>query len=95
MKIDPNSELSQIHTIKTSAKVSVSDGLKYEANTLFHDHQRAIFQTNYPERKVTHGLEGKYVWTYEGDAEKESNASIGNVVLGHQLHAQLLYFEKL
>ena len=40
--VDPSAGRHEIHTIATEAGVSVSDGLTYDAVTLFHDRQRLI-----------------------------------------------------
>lgn len=93
--IGAEQRLTTIHTIVSSAKVSVSDGLTYTANTLFHDHQRAIFQRLYPDRAVTHGVEGKYIWAYDGKTETEAPQMMSGIVLGHQIHAQILFFDQL
>ena len=87
--------INNIETISSQAEVVVSDGLTYQTNTVFHDPQRAIFQRIYKDRSVTQGVEGKYVWSYDGVEEKEVSQFIENVILGHQFHAQILFFDKL
>ena len=93
--IAPKVERSEISAISTQASVQVSDGLTYNTQTLYHDPQRAIFRREYADRTVTQGVEGKYIWSFEGDAEKEISAFIGDIILGHQFHAQILFFDKL
>lgn len=84
-----------ISSIRTRADVSVSDGKKYVAESFYVDPQRAAFRTVDPDRKVTQGVDGKYYWTFDGEAEKEGTAQTENFVLGHQVHAQILFFESL
>ena len=93
--IAPKVNLNEIQTISTQANVTVSDGLTYQTHTLYHDPQRAIFKRTYADRTVVQGLEGKYVWTYDGTSEKEASAFIGKIILGHQFHAQILFLDKL
>ena len=92
--IAPKVERAEISAISTQASVQVSDGLTYNTQTLYHDPQRAIFRREYADRTVTQGVEGKYIWSFEGGAEKES-AFVGDIILGHQFHAQILFFDKL
>lgn len=87
--------LDTVHTIRTRAEVTVSDGLTYVAETLLHDPQRAIFRLTYPDRTLTLGVEGRYIWTYDGTQETEASAFTEQVVLGHQVHAHLLFFDRL
>ncbi len=93
--IGAQQRLNSIHTIKSVAKVTVSDGTVYTASTLFHDAQRAIFKRQYSDHTETHGVEGKYIWAYDGKAETQAPAFINGFVLGHQIHAQILYFDQL
>lgn len=93
--VDPDSKVSSIHTVSSSADVSVSDGLTYQTNTLFHDRLRAIFQRVYEDRTVTEGVDGEYVWRSEGTEETEISDFMKNVILGHQFHAQILFFEDI
>ncbi len=93
--IDPTEILMSIETISSQAEVTVSDGLTYQTNSVFHDPQRAIFQRIYKDRSIVQGVEGKYVWSFDGTEEKEVSEIIGNLVLGHQFHAQILFFDKL
>ena len=83
------------HTISAKADVTVSDGKTYSVNTLYHDSQRAVFQRIYPDRTVTHGVEGKYTWGYDGKVESTAPGMMTGIVLGHQIHAQILYFDQL
>lgn len=94
-QIDPSGQRSSIETVATAAAVSVSDGLTYDTETLFHDHQRAIFKRIYSDRTVTQGVEGQYAWSFDGQAETEAGNFIKSIVLGHQFHAQLLFFDQL
>ena len=93
--ITTEENLKGIGTISCQAEVTVSDGLTYKTHTVFHDPQRAIFQRIYKDRSVVEGVEGKYVWSFDGTEEKEVSEFVKNVILGHQFHAQILFFEKL
>jgi len=93
--IAPEKNVKGIETISSQAEVTVSDGLTYKTHTVFHDSQRAIFQRIYRDRSVVQGVEGKYVWSFDGTVEKEVSEFVGNVILGHQFHAQILFFDKL
>ncbi|MCO6512737.1 MAG: hypothetical protein J5I65_18285 [Aridibacter famidurans] len=86
---------ASVISIRTSASVTVSDGKKYVAESFYVDPQRGIFRIRYPDRTVTQGVEGKYFWTFDGKQEKEGGAPTETVVLGHQVHAQILFFERL
>ncbi len=92
--MDPGETINNIHTIGTEAEVNVSDGLRYDVNTVFHDKQRAIFQRVYEDRTVTQGVEGRDAWTFEGDTQTEADEVVKGIVLGHQMHAQILFFDK-
>lgn len=89
------SEHGAIHTLRAEAHVTVSDGLEYDVVTLFHDPQRAIFRRTYPDRQVTLGVDGKYYWSFDGAAETEGPEVYETIVLGHQFHAQILFFDRL
>lgn len=93
--IGTEGRLEKITSIRTEADVSVSDGIKYKTSTYYNDPQRAVFRRIYPDRTVTQGVEGKYFWTYDGKAEMEDDASAEMFVLGHQVHAQLLFFSQI
>jgi len=84
-----------IESIRTTATVTVSDGLAYQAHSFYIDPQRAIFRVDYPDRSITRGLEGKYAWQHRGDKEEELPIEMETFILGHQLHAQLLFFDRL
>ena len=86
---------STIRTVRTTAHVTVSDDLEYDTVTLLHDAQRAIFRLEYPDRTMTLGVDGKYFWEYDGTKETEGPPFYETMVLGHQIHAQLLFFEEL
>lgn len=94
-KIDPNHLAADIHALSTTANVRVSDGLTYTATTLYHDRQRAVFQRTYSDRQIASGIDGKYLWNYDGKRETEVPAFYENYILGHQMHAQLLFFDHL
>jgi hypothetical protein len=85
-----------VHTLYCEARVSVSDGLTYSVKTLFHDDQRAIFHRTYPDGQLAvNGIEGRYIWSYDGKVENEAPAISAGIVLSHQFHAQLLFFDRL
>ncbi|MFZ1705892.1 MAG: hypothetical protein WAT79_16220 [Saprospiraceae bacterium] len=94
-KIDSKNNIEKIHTISTHAEVTVSDGLSYKTNTLYHDKQRAIFQRLYKDRNITQGIEGKYLWSFDGLKEAEAQSFVENIILGHQFHAQILFFDRI
>lgn len=87
--------LSGIYAISAEADVTVSDGLAYSVSTLFLDAQRMVFRRVYVDRTVTQGVEGRYVWTYDGKTEVEAPSFVGEIVSGHQFHAQILLFDRL
>jgi hypothetical protein len=89
------SELAGIHTVRAEADVEVSDGRNFSTTVIYHDPQRAVFRSQYADRTVTRGVEGKYVWTFDGTAEIEADPFVREFVLGHQFHAQILYFDRL
>jgi hypothetical protein len=93
--IDPEGNRDQLHTLSTEAMVSVSDGSGFLANTLYHDPQRAVFQQVYDDSTETRGIEGKYFWQYDGEAEVEVDPFFETYILGHQMHAYLLFFDHL
>jgi hypothetical protein len=93
--IGANQRLASVRTIIAEADVTVSDGLKYRTESLYIDPQRAAFRMTYPDRTVTRGVEGRYFWSFDGKAETESDASTEVFVLGHQVHAQILFFSQI
>ncbi len=86
---------TDVHTLSADASVTVSDGLTYAVSTVFHDAQRAVIRRVYEDRTVIQGVEGRYIWTFDGDAEAEAPPFVEEFVLGHQVHAQLLFFDRL
>ena len=82
--IGAQGSLADIHTINAEAAVTVSDGLTFTVNTVFHDRQRAIFRRIYADRTVTQGVEGRYIWSYDGKAETEAPPFVEEFVLGHR-----------
>ena len=93
--IDPGAVKNTISSIQNDASVIVSDGLTYDVSTLFIDKQRAIFKRIYTDRTIVQGIEGKYVWSYEGNVQTEQPSFIGGIILGHQFHSQMLFFDQL
>lgn len=93
--ITANGKIKDIRSIRTEANVTVSDGLKYNTESLFIDPQRAALRMTYPDRVVVRAVEGKYFWTFDGKSETEGNDSTEEFVLGHQIHAQILFFSQL
>lgn len=93
--IDKNQQYKSLHTITTKADVKVSDGLTYQTETLFHDHQRAIFKRLYQDKTITQGVEGKYYWSFDSATETELPPFIAAVIVGHQFHAQMLAFDNI
>lgn len=81
-------------TITAFADVTVSDGLTYSVTTSYLDNERLIFHRIYPERKITMGRGGLYLWQYDGETEKLLNLKMGDFVTGHQFHAQIVYPER-
>ncbi len=81
-------------TITAFADVTVSDGLTYSVVTSYLDNERLIFHRSYPERKITMGRGGLYLWQYDGETEKLLNPNMGDIVDGHQFHAQIIYPER-
>jgi hypothetical protein len=87
--------LGEIRSILTEADVAVSDGTRYKTESLFIDHQRAAFRIVYPDRVVTRAVEGKYFWTFETGKEIEGDENTRVFALGHQVHAQILFFSQI
>ena len=83
------------HTVRAHADVVVSDGLTYSTSVVYHDPQRAVFHRVYEDRTVVEGVEGLYFWRYDGEKEVEGTAFFQDFVLGHQMHAQILFFDRL
>ena len=84
-----------IGTVRTEAHVTVSDGLEYDVVTVFHDRQRAIFHRTYADRTTTLGVDGKYLWSFDGEKEEEGPPFYEGFIMGHQFPAQLLFFDEL
>lgn len=93
--IDPDNQRATLHTVSTTADVTVSDGLTYTTHSVYHDPQRLIFSLVYPDRTVTQGVEGRYFWTFDGTAETEGTPFTEIFARGHQFHAQVLFFDDL
>lgn len=86
---------SEIRAISTEAEVTVSDGTQYRVVTHYRSPGRAVFHREYPDRRVTMGIDGHYVWQYDGQQEQEIDAALAPVVRGHQAHAELLFLPTL
>ncbi|REJ77252.1 MAG: hypothetical protein DWQ47_12720 [Acidobacteria bacterium] len=84
-----------ITSIRSTANVTVSDGKEYLAESFYVDPQRSIFRIKYPDRTLTQGVEGKYFWSFDGKEEKEGTPQTETIVLGHQFHAQILFFDQI
>lgn len=87
-------QLEQTHSVYAEATVTPSSGQGYVTVTLFHDQQRAIFHREYSDRSVTSAVDGRYVWEFDGQTEKEAQPWVEGFVLGHQFHARLLFFDR-
>lgn len=85
-------DLSHIHTVSAQAHVTVSDGMEYDVTTHYRNPQRAAFRSVYPDRRITLGIDGHYIWIFDGQEERQGQAGHGVFVLGHQFHAALLFF---
>lgn len=90
--IPAEARASAITSVRTEADVTVSDGTKYKTESLYIDPQRAAFRMTYPDRTVSRGVEGMYYWTFDGKREAEADLQSRDFVLGHQIHAQILFF---
>lgn len=86
---------TQVHAISAEAEVTVSDGGHFRAVTHYRSPGRAVFHREEPERSVTLGVDGHYVWHYDGIQEQEIDAALAAVVRGHQFHAELLFLPVL
>lgn len=86
--------INSIMTIEARASVKVSDGLIYDVETSWLDNERSIFHRSYPDRKVTLGRAGLNYWSFDGEKQKTESANIRDIILGHQFHAKILFFEK-
>jgi len=86
---------ASIGTVRSEAHVTVSDGLEFDVVTLFHDRQRAILRQIHSDRTVTLGVDGRYYWHFDGEKEEEGPPLYEVIVLGHQFHAQILFFDRL
>jgi hypothetical protein len=87
-------ELAGIHTVRAEADVEVSDGTSFSTTVVYHDPQRAVFRSKHADRTTTMGIEGKYAWTFDGTVEKEGDPFVREFVLGHQFHAEILFFDR-
>jgi hypothetical protein len=85
----------QIRAISAEANVTVSDGTKFHVVTHYRSRGRVVFHREYPDRSVTLGIDGHYVWQYDGTQEQEIDAALAPVVRGHQFHAELLFLPNL
>ena len=84
-----------ITSVRATASVTVSDGLTYDAITLYEGPDQARFTRVYEDRTVAHRVDGEKVWQIEGDTETEVGAFYGMFVMGHQIHAQILFFDQI
>lgn len=77
-------------SVRTAAKVEVSDGSRYEVQTRFHSRDAATveFRGDNPQLIVT---EGPRAWWQRGDQVGDGNDALRTFVLGHQFHALLLH----
>ncbi len=87
--------IDDVFAISAKAEVKVSDGLRYATHSIYLDPQRAVFQLKYPDQTATQGIDGKYIWQHDGKEEKEAPPFFAEFILGHQFHAQLLFFHEL
>lgn len=85
---------AQYSSVESEAAVKVSDGLTYQVTTSWQDNERVIFHREYPDRIATLGRQGHYFWLYDGQHQKDATNQILDFILGHQYHAQLLFFDQ-
>lgn len=78
----------------TEARVSVSDGTSFTMRTWFQSRAAAALRQS-GNSEVTVAIDGPTTWSHDGSSAQAGNAASGLVVLGHQLHAALLYFNEL
>lgn len=93
--MDAEGRRGSIGRVRSEAHVTASDGLEYDVVTFFQGPQRAAFHRRYPDRDVTLGVDGRYYWSFDGQEEEEGPSFWEEVTLGHQFHAQLLFFDRL
>jgi len=84
-----------IESVHATASVTVSDGLTYDAITVYEGPDRASFKRVYEDRTVAHRIDGDQVWAIDGDTETEAPEFFGMFVMGHQIHAQILFFDHI
>lgn len=90
----PQDSSALYSSIETTADVQVSDGLQYQVKTSWQDNERVIFHRQYSDKIVTLGRQGHYFWVYDGKQQKDTNNKVLDFILGHQFHAQLLFFDQ-
>ncbi len=88
-------QVAAIHTLRAEAEVDVSAGAGFRTTAIYHDPRRVAFRAQDSHGAVTTGVEGKYVWTFDGNTEQEADAFAAEFALGHQFHAQILFFDRL
>jgi len=84
-------------SVSTKARVEVSGGEMYSADTLYEHPGKATFHRTYPDRVITLRTDNGNFWRDDGDGETPMEGSESNreFILGHQVHAWLLHFDAL
>ena len=88
-------ERDGITAVHATAAVTVSDGLTYDSITVYEGPDRASFKRVYADRTVAHRVDGEKVWQVEADSETEVDSFYGMFVMGHQIQAQILFFDQI
>ncbi len=93
--VTTGTRLGEIRSIRAEAEVKVSDGTGFNTAVLYSDPQHAAFRTLDGDRSLTVGIDAGYVWQFDGTAESEAEPFVRELVLGHQFHAQILFYDRL
>jgi cytochrome c biogenesis protein CcdA len=93
--IDDSAARNEVESIVARADVTVSDGLEFATVAEYRAPDQATFRQVYPDREVSSGIDGEELWMDVGSGREEAPSFVAGVVLGHQFHAQILFFERL
>ena len=94
-QVAPPDRLAGLHTLFAEADVEVSDGTGFSTTVVYHDPRHAVFRSVHGDRTTTMGVDGEELWAFDGTEQKTADPFVREFVLGHQFHAQILFYDRL
>lgn len=92
--MDPSNKIGQIDRVLAACDVETED-LSFKTIAFYNGPKEVVYRQTLNDRMVTRTIEGDEIWIYEGQGRSSGSDFFFGFILGHQLHAQLLFFDQL